>query len=489
MTRPIAMMIPLYRWWEVPLMRVTGLMYDLIAGRHRTVPPSSFIPAAEALYQFPAMKAADSKGDSLKGCLVIYDGQQNDTRMNVAIALTAAQHGATIQNHCQVQGLATRGAPGQEGYAVCGAAVKDTLSGDEFTVKARVVINACGVFSDKIRNMAEPAAKPIMLAGPGTHIVLPDYSSPASMGLVWFTRDGRVLYLLPWEGSTIAGTTDAPGEVTFEPRATDDEVDFILSEVNRVLRDKLDRSAVRAAWSGLRPLVRDPEADPADTKKLSRHHVVDVVDGGLVTIAGGKWTTYRAMAEDAVDKALEVQPRLQKQAEPCSTAHGSLIGADRGGLVCHRNFDRVGIALREVYGMEKDVADHLVANYGTRALQLAEMAVGEPEGRVRVKAKGRWFWKRLAPGFPILEAEIIFAVRHECAETLVDVIGRRTRLGFLDVKAALEAFPRALDLMQQEHGWNDARRSAEEADGKRFMRTMYLPVDAEGKNFEETLLY
>eukprot|EP00729_Bicosta_minor_P008712 gene8712-13108_t len=416
----------------------------------------------------------------------------------------AVQNGATVVNHCAVESLATEGVAGEEGYAVSGAHVKDSVTGKQIKVNAKVVINACGVFSDKVRKMADPTAEPIMIAGPGTHIILPDYASPAAMGLVWFTKDGRVLYLLPWEGSTIAGTTDSPGEVTFEPRCTNDDVTFILGEVNRVLRDKLDRSAVRAAWTGLRPLVRDPSADPTDTKKLSRHHVVDVVDGGLVTIAGGKWCVNN-MAEDAVDKACEIRPEVGKKAKnDCVTSTMQLIGADRGGLVCHKNFDRVSIQLREVYGMDKDVADHLVHNYGTRALQLAEMAVKEPAGRVRVTVKNggeeRSFWKRLSPQHPQLEAEVVFACRHEYAETLVDVVARRTRLGFLDVKATLQVLPRVLDLMQEELKWTKSKRDQEEADCRRFMETMYLPAnetDGDGgvnngeatKPLSERLLY
>ena len=220
-----------------------------------------------------------------------------------------------------------------------------------------------------------------MIAGPGTHIILPDYASPAAMGLVWFTKDGRVLYLLPWEGSTIAGTTDSPGEVTFEPRCTNDDVTFILGEVNRVLRDKLDRTAVRAAWTGLRPLVRDPNADPTDTKKLSRHHVVDVVDGGLVTIAGGKWTTYRQMAEDAVDKACEIRPAVGDKTEnDCVTATMQLIGADRGGLVCHKNFDRVSIQLREIYGRSKSPLATENLRGGTAGLRLPPSPPAPAEG-------------------------------------------------------------------------------------------------------------
>eukprot|EP00041_Stephanoeca_diplocostata_P024241 m.608238 g.608238 ORF g.608238 m.608238 type:complete len:279 (+) comp22484_c2_seq18:1584-2420(+) len=245
------------------------------------------------------------------------------------------------------------------------------------------------------------------------------------MGLVWFTTDGRVLYLLPWEGATIAGTTDAPGEVTFEPKPTDQEINFILSECNRVLRDKVSRETVRAAWTGLRPLVRDPNAAPGDTKALSRDHVIDVTAGGLVTIAGGKWTTYRKMAQDAVDRALQVSPELRTAATGgCVTSSMKLIGADRGNLVCHQNFNKVAIALRESYEMDKDIAEHLCHNYGTRALQLAEMATREPVGRVRAQSatcESTFFWKRLSPQHPQLQAEVIFAIRHEYAETAVDV--------------------------------------------------------------------
>jgi glycerol-3-phosphate dehydrogenase len=410
MTRPIPMMVPLYKWWEVPMMFMTGKLYDFIAGRRRTVPPSHFIPRDEALFQFPSMRDKDGDGNNLKGCLVIYDGQQNDTRMNLCIALTAIQAGAAVQNHTEVLSLLTKGTPGAPDYKVCGAKVRDVVSGEVYDIRAKQVVNACGVFSDKVRQMADPKCREIMVPAPGTHLIMPDYCSPDDMGMVWFTKDGRILYLLPWEGSTIAGTTDTAGEITFEPRPTLAEIDFILGEVNRMLRDPVDYSTVRAAWSGIRPLVRDPKADPSDTKKLSRDHVVDVVDGKLVTIAGGKWTTYRKMAEDAVNKCLETTPELKGAVQSgCITATMQLVGADRGGEVCNQNFDRVAVTLREEFGLDKDTANHLRGNYGTRALQLAVMARNEPQ--FTTKTKEKVFYKRLHPKYPQLEAEVAFACR------------------------------------------------------------------------------
>ncbi|KAG8464660.1 hypothetical protein KFE25_010028 [Diacronema lutheri] len=474
MTHPIPMMVPLFKWWEVPMMYFTGKLYDIIAGKRRAVPPSHFIPRDEALFQFPSMKTQDADGNSLKGCLVIYDGQQNDTRMNLCIALTAIQAGTAVQNHTEVLNLLTRGTPGSPDYKVCGAKVRDVLTDEVYDVRAKQVINACGVFSDKVRKMADPACKEIMVPAPGTHLIFPDYCSPDEMGMVWFTKDGRILYLLPWEGSTIAGTTDTKGEITFEPRPTLAEIDFIISEVNRMMRDPVDYSTVRAAWSGIRPLVRDPKADPNDTKKLSRDHVVDVVDGKLVTIAGGKWTTYRKMAEDAVDKAIEVTPELKAAVQSgCITSTMQLVGADRGGEICSQNFDRVTVTLREEFGLDKDTAQHLRGNYGTRALQLALLARSDPQFTTQTKDKV--FYKRLHPKYPQLEAEVAFACRFEYAETLTDVIARRTRMSFLDANATNEVLPRISEIMAKEKGWSAAKVAEEEKAARKFLETMYLP--------------
>ncbi|KAL3917536.1 MAG: hypothetical protein SGPRY_006366 [Prymnesium sp.] len=216
MAKPIPMLVPLYRWWEIPLFALVGFMYDTIAGKGRKVPPARVVSAAEAKFQFPELRDVDCDGNGLLGALVIYDGQQNDARMAVHILLTAVEAGAVCANHVELEELLLEA----DGGRVVGAAVRDSIGKRSFKIRAKQVVNACGVFSDVVRRMAQPGIAPIMRPSYGTHVVLPEYDSARGAGLVWFTTDGRVLYLLPWEGSTLAGTTDREGSISFEPTPT-----------------------------------------------------------------------------------------------------------------------------------------------------------------------------------------------------------------------------------------------------------------------------
>jgi len=385
--------------------------------------------------------------------------------------------GAAMVSYTEVVDLLHEGGtPGGPGAKVTGAHVRDRITGRTMDIRAKQVVNACGVFSDTVRKMAQPDAAPIMVPAYGTHLVLPRLSQAVRMGLVWFTKDGRVLYLLPWQGETLAGTTDQPGPISFEPEPTQTEVDFILSEINRVVAEPLTNDDVAAAWAGIRPLVRDPSADPADTKKLSRDHVIDVCGGGLITIAGGKWTTYRKMAEDCVDKCVELNPEL-KHAGKCVTPTIQLVGCDRDGEICGGSYDRIVDVLRERYYMDRDTARHLRINYGTRALQIAELVKNEcyNGGFCMVGPDGRWVFARLAPGHPQLEGEVVYACRTEFALTAVDVLAHRTRLAFLDSDAALAALPRVLQIMQDELGWDEERVRQENDKARAFLDTMTGP--------------
>jgi len=411
MTKTLPMMIPLHYWWEVPLYWCSGKMYDIIAGSLNPLPESHFISKAETQFQFPLLRS-----EGLRGGLVIYDGQQNDTRMNLYIALTAAQSGASVLNHTEVLKLITVGKLGDADYKVVGAKVRDMFTDARWDIKAKQVISACGPFADTIRKMADPEVKDIIVPARGSHLIMPDHFSPDAMGCVWFTQDGRVLYLLPWEGSTIAGTTDIKDMPSMNPTPVLNEVDFILRECNSVLSRPINHSHVRAAWAGLRPLVKDPNADPNDTKKLARDHVVDLVRGDLISICGGKWTTYRRMAEDAVDTAIKINPALQPE-RGCVTESMSLLGTDRGGLICHKNFDKVVVTLREKYDMDKLVAKHLMHNYGTRALVVAEIAKEYAEGPQKGQTSQGLRYLKLYSKYPMLEAEVVFACRSEYACT------------------------------------------------------------------------
>lgn len=274
MNRPLPIMIPIYKWWEVPYMYIGTKVYDFIAGSKRFVPPSYYITPNEATFQFPMLRL-----DGLKGAIVYYDGQMNDTRMNLMIAFTAAQAGAAICNRVEVVNLIKDERSG----ACSGARVRNTLTSEEWDIRAKVVVNATGPFADGIRKMDQPEVEPMVVPAAGVHLVLPDHWSPDKMGLlVPKTKDGRVLFFLPWENATLAGTTDSQSDLTMLPCPTETEIDFILAEASRYLNKSVKRSDIRSAWSGIRPLVKDPAVKT--TSKLSRNHVLEVSPSNLVTM-------------------------------------------------------------------------------------------------------------------------------------------------------------------------------------------------------------
>lgn len=424
--------------------------YDLLAG-HQGMESSYFLTKGKALEAFPMLK-----NDRLVGAMVYYDGQHNDSRMNVALGLTAVQYGAVIANHVEVVELMK-----DENKRLCGARVKDTLTGKEFNVKAKGIINATGPFTDGIRQLDDPSIQTIVSPSAGVHIILPNYYSPGNMGLLDpATSDGRVIFFLPWQGNTIAGTTDSATEVTPNPMATEDEINWILGEVKNYLNPdvKVRRGDVLAAWSGIRPLVRDPAAK--STEGLVRNHMINVSHSGLLTIAGGKWTTYRAMAAETIDEA--IKEFNLKPSRECSTERVKLIGS-------HGYSKTMFIRLIQQFGLETEIAQHLANSYGDRAWAVASLA--HSTGK-------RWpvFGRRISAQYPYIEAEVRYAVRREYACTAVDVLARRIRLAFLNVHAALDALPRVVEIMAEELHWDQARQDKETEEAKQFLTTMGLPV-------------
>lgn len=242
----------------------------------------------KALEAFPMLK-----DEGLVGGVVYYDGQHNDSRMNMSLVMTAVQHGAVAANYTEVVALHKKPSAAHGGQPrICGARLKDRMTGDEWDVQCKGVINATGPFSDGLRKLDEPTVKEIVAPSSGVHITLPNYYGPKGMGLLDpATSDGRVIFFLPWQGNVIAGTTDSPTDVTQHPVPKEEEIQWILDEVRRYLSPdiKVRRGDVLSAWSGIRPLVRDPDAK--DTQGLVRNHMINVSEGGLLTIAGGKWTT------------------------------------------------------------------------------------------------------------------------------------------------------------------------------------------------------
>lgn len=426
LAHPLPLVTPLYNWFGIPYYRIGLKMYDWLAGKSN-LKPSRFLSAKKAKKSFPMLKA---KG--LRGGVLYYDGQFDDARMNVTLAMTAIQQGAVVLNHVEVVSLR------KENGKLTGATVRDRFTGASLPVKAKVVINATGPFCDQIRKMDDPQAPKMLSASSGIHIVLDKRFSPPATGLlIPKTEDGRVLFLLPWLGHTLVGTTDNPAQIESNPKPTEDDIQYILRHVAEYFDMPVSRQDVLSAWSGLRPLVSNPKA--SDTAGLSRDHIVHVSDSGLLTVTGGKWTTYRKMALDAVDHAVKV-------------GHLAPLGPSRSDevpLIGAKDYSEdLPKRLQNEFGLEQDVCHHLAKAYGGRARDVAHIA---KEG----------FGNRLAQSHPYLEAEVLYAIRNEMGYTVTDVLARRTRLAFLDIGSARRALPRVLEIMGHELGWDPARRREE----------------------------
>eukprot|EP01120_Amphizonella_sp_Union-15-10_P013338 TRINITY_DN6172_c0_g4_i2.p1 TRINITY_DN6172_c0_g4~~TRINITY_DN6172_c0_g4_i2.p1 ORF type:complete len:722 (-),score=143.49 TRINITY_DN6172_c0_g4_i2:60-2225(-) len=452
LTSSLPIMIPVEKWYMIPYYWFGSKVYDLVAG-NQGLDSSYFLSKARAIESFPMLKS-----ENLAGAVVYYDGQQNDARMNITLATTAALHGAVVANYVEVSELLKEEDQSTGRQIVKGARLTDRLTGNTWNVRARGVINATGPFTDSIRKMDDPDCKEIVVPSSGVHVVLPGYFSPRSMGLLDpATSDGRVIFFLPWQGNTIAGTTDSAIEVTDLPKPKEEEINWILNEIANYLHPdvKLRRGDVLAAWSGIRPLIKDLNA--INTESLSRNHLIHLSDNKLLTIAGGKWTTYRRMAEDCVDKAIEAF-QLNPQYPHCRTEHVPLLGAQRYSPTMFIN-------LIQQFGLDKRIARHLAESYGDRAFAVATYA--QPTGQ-------RWpvLGKQLIQTYPYIEAEVIYAVKYEFAVTAIDVLARRTRLAFLNANAAWDCLPKVIEIMAKEIGWDAERIEKEFRYGKEFLMTM-----------------
>ncbi|XP_022169069.1 glycerol-3-phosphate dehydrogenase, mitochondrial isoform X2 [Myzus persicae] len=446
LTHAIPIMLPVYEWWKVPYYWVGIKAYDLVAGS-KTVKSSYYLTKTEALEIFPMLKK-----DKLVGAIVYHDGQQDDARMCLALALTATRYGATVANHVKAVHIIK-----DENGKISGAHLRDELTGKEWDVKAKCIINAAGPFTDSVRKMDDSNVKEICTPSKGVHIVLPGYYSPEQMGLLDpETSDGRVIFFLPWQKHTLSGTTDSPCDVTYNPTPTEDEISFILNEIKNYLNSDVEvrRGDVLSAWGGIRPLVSDP--NKGDTQSLARNHIVHVSKSNLVTIAGGKWTTYRAMAQETIDAAIKAVPELKPTKPECQTDGLQLEGA-------HGWTPTMYIRLVQDFGLECEVAQHLATSYGDRAFAVAKLA--------NLTGK-RWpvIGNKIHPEFPYIDAEIRYGVR-EYAVTAVDMIARRLRLAFLNVQAAQEALPTIVNIMAEELNWSDDEKQKQLKMANNFLAT------------------
>ncbi|HLX85920.1 MAG TPA: FAD-dependent oxidoreductase [Terriglobales bacterium] len=421
----LAFIVPNYDWWEAPFYGLGLKLYQLLAGKYG-FGASRILDREETLEHLPTLKT-----EGLRGGAVYYDGQFDDARLLINMVATAFEQGAILLNYAEVAGL-TKDAQG----FVDGIDARDVETGNEFHASARVVINATGAFTDSLRLKAEPNAAPMIAPSQGIHLVFDaSFLQGNSAIMVPHTSDGRVLFAIPWHGHTLVGTTDTPvPSATLEPIAMEQEIEFILATAAQYLSKAPTRADVLSVFAGIRPLVRSAaESDSGRavaTASLSRDHVVQIDSSGLVTICGGKWTTYRHMAEDCVDQAATL---AQLPERPCATRalhiHG-YVDVER---------ETIKDAAKEsgslaVYGSDAEAILKLIEN---------DARLGEP----------------LHAALPYVKAEVIWAVRHEMARTVEDVLARRTRALFLNARAALEMASAVADLMASELHWDEPTKA------------------------------
>jgi glycerol-3-phosphate dehydrogenase len=407
LVHPCEFIVPAYRWLELPYYRAGLKVYDWLAGR-LNLGASHRIGAAEVIARIPTLSRR-----GLRGGIAYTDGQFDDARLAIALARTLSDLGAAALNYAPVTGFTRRAG------RIAGVVARDSETGEEFTIAAHAVINATGVYVDSLRRLDDAgiATAPLLTPSQGTHVVIDRAFFPgASALMVPRTDDGRVLFTIPWRGRVLVGTTDTPvADIPIEPHPQREEIEYLLDHIARYITPAPSSRDVLSTFAGLRPLLRSAHRG-VSTARLSREHAVEISKSGLITITGGKWTTYRRMGADAVDHAARVGDLA---ARPSATRDLKLHGWQAG----------------------LDASDGALSVYGSDRPLLEALAAERAE------------WSRpLNASFPYREAEVIWAVRHEAARSVEDILARRTRSLFLDARASMEAAPRVADLLAKELG-------------------------------------
>lgn len=398
--------IPVYSLSEC-LVYTTGLkFYDLLSGRF-SLGKSYFINKKEVIKRLPLIAQ-----QGLRGGIVYHDGQFDDSRMAIALADAIVKNGGVALNYFGVDGLIKN-----ENNKIAGVVASNADSGKEYKIKGKLVVNATGVFADEIHRMDDPASRPTLRPSQGVHLILDNsFLQSRSAIMIPKTDDGRVMFAIPWFGKVVAGTTDTPlDKVTVEPKALDEEVDFILRTAGRYLTRQPKREDILCVYAGLRPLAADPE-NPHSTKEISRRHKITISESGLLSIVGGKWTSYRRMARETIDRAIK-EGILEKRR--CITENLSL---------CINN---------NVLNSER------LKIYGDRAGEIEKMVDENP-----------YLGEPVSPQLPYTRAEIIWICRNEMPYTLEDVLARRTRALVLDARASLEIATETASIMAKELNWS-----------------------------------
>ena len=432
----LGLITPVFSWIEGLYFTIGLKIYGLFA-KNDLLPKSKWLSKKETLAQMPTLSS------KIHSSVLYYDGQLDDARYCLALAHTAQEAGATIANHLEVNGLEK-----DKSGKIVSVKTKDLLSGQGITIKAKLIINCTGPFADHIRLMANPTLEKRIRPSKGVHLMLPaEVLNSKDAMLIPKTKDGRVVFAIPFEGDLMLGTTDNDyDDLAKEPQLEAQEIDFLIETLQRYIQKPIDRNLVKGGFGGLRPLLS--ASANKDTKKLVRDHEVEHDEtSGLISLMGGKWTTYRLMAKDTIDMAAA----QLNQDQPCITENHLLVGAvGYNPIDCQHISDK--------YALPDDVAKHLVAKYGSRASKVADLTLSNPLLSSRLVAK-----------YSFIEAEVIYHCQAEMACKIRDVLARRMRLEFLDWQAAAQAAPKVAEIMAQQLGWSSDQTTKELADYQLFI--------------------
>ena len=425
LAQPLALLTPCYSWWEGISNAISLKIYDWLAG-DTNLAPSEWLSKEEAIRRVPQLQA-----DRLKSAVLYFDGQFDDTRYALALAKTADFKGAALINHVETLGFVRN----TEGV-LTSLKVRETLTDEDYEIKARLFVNATGPFSDHVRQLANPKLAPRMRVNKGAHIVLPRDLMPGDTAVLTpKDKDGRSIFIIPWQRRLLVGTTESEAKLTGKkPTLEQDDVAYLLKYVNQYFQKQVKPEQIRSGFSGLRPLLQVDSL--AKSKNIAHDYAVEVDKlSGLISIMGGKWTTYRLMAKETIDKCEEILseglPAEREGISECKTADQRLIGAE--GFV-KEDYKR----LARQFGVPEYVTRRINRRYGTEAIRILVMIWKDPTLR-----------HPIVHGSPILKAEVMYVTIHEMACTLKDVMARRIGLELTDWEQTLEVMSVIVNLMQE----------------------------------------
>tara|TARA_R110002050_G_scaffold4836_1_gene22854 strand:+ start:1642 stop:3201 length:1560 start_codon:yes stop_codon:yes gene_type:complete len=414
----LTLVTPIYKWWELPYMFIGLSLYDFVSGR-RGLGRSSIVCKDKMINNFPSIKK-----NALVGGVKYYDGSFNDSRLNVTLLKTAQKFGADCRNYSEVEEFLY-----EEGK-ISGVKVRNKITDETYIVNSKIIINATGAFSDKVRTLDNEEAKKMLDLSSGIHIVLDKKYLPSDEGLmIPKTEDGRVLFILPWMGKCLVGTTDEKTTLSEHPEVSAEDIKYILKHLEIYFDLKIDESEILSSWCGIRPLVAAPKN--ASTKSIVREHIIISSDSGLVSILGGKWTTYRKMSEELVDY---VTSKFALENKECQTKKLKLIGSE--------NFTKE----MQVDCLDEDIKNYLIKMYGDKANDVLSCTKKI---------------ERLHKDYAHTNAELIYTIKEEFVQKPMDYIVRRTSLALIDKKAAKEILDKVLEIMQKELNWDEKRVNIE----------------------------